>query len=389
MKELIVKKFIKNSNNIENDDVREKHGILGGVIGVISNLILVVSKIIIGILSSSISVIADAINNLSDFLSNIITVVGFKMSNKKADDDHPFGHKRVEYIISLIICIIIIIIGGKLLIDSIKSIINKDSVEFNYISIIVLGISIVIKGYQASWYFFLGKRINSISLKASGRDSINDCISTFAVLISALVFFIWKINIDSYVGILVSIFIVYSGIKLLLESASPLIGELPSKELVDKMLDILLKPELILGYHDLIIHSYGPNTYYSTIHLEFDYKKDILEVHELIDALEKIVFDKLNIILTVHMDPIIVDDEEIKSLKEKMTSFIKSINGEYNLHDFRLVRGKNRSNVLFDCTITDDVDKAILKEKLQAYLTSIDPKYHLIVVIERELKYKE
>lgn len=389
MKEFIVKHLIKDSDNIKDDNVREKHGILAGIIGIITNLILVTAKLIIGMITSSISIIADAINNLSDCLSNLITVIGFKIASKKADDDHPFGHKRVEYIISIIICVIIVIIGGKLLIESVTNIINKEPVKFDYVSLIVLGVSIFIKLYQATWYFFLGKRIDSISLKSSGRDSINDVISTIAVLVSAVIFIIFGLNIDAYIGILVSIFIIYSGIKLLIESSSPLIGELPSKELVDKMLEILLREELILGYHDLVIHSYGPNTYYSTIHLEFNYKDNILLVHELIDGLEKTVNKELGIILTVHMDPIVSDDEETINLKKSLLEYIKELNKDYNIHDFRLVKGQRRTNVLFDLTVSDEANKEELKSQITEFLKSIDEKYELIIVIERELKYKE
>lgn len=389
MKEFIVRHLIKDSDNTKDDKVREKHGILAGIIGVITNLVLVVAKFIIGMLTSSISIIADAVNNLSDCLSNLITVVGFKIAGKEADEDHPFGHKRVEYIISIIICIIIIIIGGKLLIESVTNIINKEPVKFDYVSLIVLGVSIVIKLYQATWYYFLGKRIDSISLKSSGRDSINDVISTIAVLVSAIVFIIFGLNIDAYIGILVSLFIVYSGIKLLIESSSPLIGELPSRELVDKMLEILLREELILGYHDLVIHSYGPNTYYSTIHLEFNYKENILVVHELIDSLEKKVNKDLGIILTVHMDPIVSDDEETIYLQERVLQYVKELNSDYSIHDFRLVKGQRRTNVLFDLTIIDEANKDELKNLIIKFLKSIDEKYELILVIEREFKYKD
>ena len=285
MNKLLVKLFIKDYKDVNDEKVRSRYGFFSGIVGIISNAILVGIKILIGILTASISIIADAINNLSDMASSLITIVGFKLSRKEADEDHPFGHERIEYICGLIVSLIILIIGGNFLITSFKKIFNPSDISITNIGILLLVISIIIKLWQSTFYKYTGKKINSTVLLASSKDSLNDCLSTSAVLISMLVMKFTEVNIDAYIGCLVSLLVMYNGIKMVLDASSPLIGSLPSKEYVDGLIEIVLSDEKILGFHDLVIHSYGPSKFYGTIHLEFDYREDIVEIHEIVDAI--------------------------------------------------------------------------------------------------------
>lgn len=348
---IIEKIFIKDHNNLTDEKVRTKHGILAGIFGVITNILLFTIKVIFGILSASISIIADAINNLSDSASCILTIFSFKISSKPPDEKHPYGHERIEYIISLLIAVIILLIGGSFFIESIKLSIDKVDVKFEIITIIILVISIVIKLYQALFYYNIGKKIKSPVLIASFRDSISDVLVTTTVLVSTIIYLCAHVNIDTYIGILVSIFIIYNGIKTIVESSNLLIGELPNKEFVNDFINACTKDEHIKGYHDLVFHMYGQNKLYATIHLEFDYKDDILHIHDIVDNIEKEIYRDFKTELVVHMDPVILDDDELNNYKRIVTNLIQGLYSEVTLHDFRLVRVNNEKKLFFDCAM--------------------------------------
>lgn len=351
---IIEKIFIKDHKNLHDEKVRVKYGILAGLFGIITNIFLAIIKVIFGILASSISIIADATNNLSDCASSVLTVFGFKISSKPPDEKHPYGHERIEYIISLIIAIIIIIIGGSFFIESIKLAIKKTDVNIEVITIIILSISIAIKLYQAFFYLSISKKINSTVLRASYRDSLSDVLITSTIFISTIIYIIWSINIDTYIGILVALFIIYNGIKTIIESSNLLIGELPNKEFVKSIIDKLVESDDIEGYHDLVFHMYGQNKLYASVHLEFDYKKDIIHIHELIDNIEHDVYEQFKVELVVHMDPVILDDEELNNYKRIITNLIEKQYPNFKIHDFRLLRANNQKTVLFDCAIPSD-----------------------------------
>lgn len=348
---IIEKIFIKDHNNLEDEKVRTKYGILAGIFGIITNILLTTIKIIFGIIASSISIIADAINNLSDAASSILTVFGFKISSKPPDEKHPFGHERIEYIVSLLIAVSILLIGGSFFIESIKLAIKKPDVNFELITIIILVISIVIKLYQAVFYLNVSRKINSPVLRAAFRDSLSDVLVTSTVLVSTIIYVTAKINIDTYIGILVSMFIIFNGIKTIIESSNLLIGELPNKELVDQIITTITKSEKIHGYHDLVFHMYGQNKLYATVHLEFDYKENIIEFHELVDEIEHEVYNKYKVELVVHMDPAILDDEELNNYKRIITKLIKETYNDFNVHDFRLIKVHDEKRIFFDCAI--------------------------------------
>lgn len=348
---IVEKIFIKDHKNLKDEKVRVKYGIVAGVFGIVTNILLAIIKVVFGIIASSISIIGDAINNLSDCASCVLTVFGFKISSKPPDEKHPYGHERIEYIISLIIAIIIIIIGGSFFIESIKLAIKHTDVNIEIITIIILAISIIIKLYQAFFYLNVSKKINSPVLRASYRDSLSDVLITSTILVSTIIYVACGINIDTYVGILVALFIIYNGLKTIIESSNLLIGELPNKEFVKSIIDCLLESDDIEGYHDLVFHMYGQNKLYASVHLEFDYKKDIIHIHELIDNIEHEVYERFKVELVVHMDPVILDDEELNNYKRIITNLISAQYENFNIHDFRLLRANGKKTVLFDCAI--------------------------------------
>lgn len=387
---ILEKIFIKDHKNIEDENVRMKYGILAGCVGIVSNFILVVIKILFGILSSSIALIADAVNNLSDAASSILTVFGFKISNKPPDSKHPFGHERIEYIISLIIAIIIIIIGGNFFIESIKIAIKKVSVDFTVITIVILVISILIKLFQAFYYYHVGKIIKSQVLKASFRDSLSDILVTSTILISTVIFIITGENIDAYIGIVVSLFILYNGLKTIIESSNLLIGELPNKEFVNEIIETLTKNEKITGLHDLVFHMYGQNKLYASVHLEFNYKEDIIEIHELIDSIEKEIYDKYKVDMVIHMDPAILDDEELNNYKRIINNMLKELYPEVSTHDFRIVRSTTKK-LFFDCAVRPEYSnkREYLKQDIERRVTDMIKGIDCIVTIDVKFEYKD
>ena len=349
---ILEKIFINDHENIKDEKVRTKYGILAGVVGIITNVILAVIKIIFGILSASISIIADAINNLSDMASSILTVFGFKISSKPPDNNHPFGHERIEYIISLIIAIVILVIGGNFLLESIRFIYKNHEVDFTVITIIILAISILIKIYQAIFYYTIARKIKSQALKAAFRDSLSDVLVTTTILVSTIIYVVAGIDIDGYMGILVSLFILYNGIKTIIESSNLLIGELPNKSLVNDIINTLTVSDKIEGFHDLVFHMYGQNKIYGSVHLEFDYREDIILIHEIIDGIEKEIYDKFKVEMVIHMDPVILDDEELNNYKRIVNNILKELNPLISTHDFRLVKGKDIKRLFFDCAVS-------------------------------------
>ncbi len=390
MRKLLLKLFIKDYQNTKDPIVRSKYGTLSGIIGIISNLILCTIKILAGLLSGSVSIMADGINNLSDAGSSIVTLIGFKLSSKPADEDHPFGHERIEYLTGVIVSFIILVIGGTLFISSFEKILDTEAtMEVNYVVYIILGISILIKLWQAFFYRKNGKAIDSDALMATSQDSLNDCISTIAVIIGMIVFSITGFSIDGYIGIFVSIFIIISGINMVKETISPLLGENISKELSDKISSKVLSYPGILGVHDLVVHSYGPNKTYATIHVEVSCKVDIFETHDMVDNIERDFRQELNIDLVIHMDPIDVDDPKTQELKEVVMKIVIEYDPVLTIHDFRIVPGPTHTNVLFDINMPlkhKDTPQELRKNitnKIKEYDESLNPVIQIDQVFNR------
>ena len=385
MKKLLLKLFVKNYEDKENPVVRAKYGILAGIFGIITNLIICSIKIIVGLISKSVSILADGINNLSDAGASIVTFIGFKLSSKPADEEHPFGHERYEYLSGMIVSIIILIIGGSLFIDSIDKIINPVVVETRLYIYIILVISIILKCLQSLFYRSLSKDIDSGALKASSVDSLNDCISTGAVLIGLVIFDLTNfIYIDGIMGIFVSIFILVAGIKMLNETMSPLLGEMPSKEDVEKIYEDIKKYDGVLGIHDLVIHSYGPSKTFVTAHVEVDSKIDIMISHDMIDNIEADFKKQFNIDLVIHLDPIDIHDEETNKLRKDISVILNSIDSKLSFHDFRVVKGITHTNVLFDVVMpitypkTPQELKIEITKKIKEYNDFLNP----VIVID-------
>lgn len=386
---LLRKIFIKDYKNINDPKVRNKHGLLAAFFGIITNLLLFAFKLLIGILTLSTSIIADAINNLSDMGSSFINLFGFILSNRPADKKHPFGHQRIEYIAGLIISLLIIFLGVIMGYSSIIKIIKNEATSYNVYVFIILGVAILVKLYQGLFYRYISKLISSLSLKASAKDSFDDVISTSLVLIASLIEFFTKgkVRIDGYIGLVVSIYLLISGIKMVIETSNPLIGISLDHELVKKIQKEILSYEGVLGIHDTICHSYGPTSIYMSIHIEVDAKEDFLKSHELIDKIEHEVGNKFQIILTIHMDPVILDNQEINEMKK----YLKVILDEYaikgiSFHDLRMVKGENRTNFIFDVLVP--FDKKLNNDDLLKYIEEKieqkDRKYHSIVKIDND-----
>ena len=389
MTNLLRKLFIKDYLNVEDNKVREKHGILASFVGIFTNLLLTVFKILIGIITLSISIIADALNNMTDMASCIVNLFGFKLANKPADKEHPFGHERIEYIAGLIISFIIIALAVVLGYTSVLKIINQETQTAIQIgTFIVLGGSILVKVWQSFFYRKIGKIINSVSLKASAQDSLNDVISTTVVLIVSIISFATngQVDLDAYAGIAVALFIVYSGIKLVIETANPLIGISPDNELVKNVVKDIETYDGVLGIHDLMCHSYGPTKIFITVHVEVDASVDVLKSHDLIDVIEYEVGQKHHLMLTIHMDPIDTKSEETNELKAKAIQFINEYDERLSLHDFRIVKGDTHTNVLFDVVLPFDVKYK--EEDVTKYLwgrfAEISNKYFLVIKYDRD-----
>ncbi|MCQ2078412.1 MAG: cation diffusion facilitator family transporter, partial [Bacteroidaceae bacterium] len=346
--------FIKDYQNVRDKKVREKHGLVASIGGVIVNIILFVVKFLIGVLVGSRAIISDAINNLTDLVSNIVSLFGFKIASRPADKKHPYGHERVEYITGMIVSFIIIAVAIVLGYTSIMALVSHDvNVTFTIASFIVLAVAIVGKILLGLFYNGMGKAIDSVSLKANMQDSINDAISTGAVLVSSLVIYfvpsLWWL--DPAVSIAVAIFILYSGIKLVMETVSPLIGLTPDSDFVKEILKEVMSFKGVLGIHDLVVHSYGETKIFITLHVEVDAYVDVMESHDLIDNIESEIGKKFGVELTIHMDPVDTKNPEIVILKEEIAKALGKFNAGLTFHDLRIVKGVTHTNVLFDVVL--------------------------------------
>lgn len=374
--------FIKNYKNVENPKVRVAHGKLAAGFGIVSNAILFALKLVFGLIAKSVSIVADSINNLSDFGSSTITLVGFKMSSKPADKEHPFGHQRIEYISGLIVSLIIVALAVLLLYQSIERIISQEAAVYTIWSFIILGIAILFKLIQGYFNYRMSKIINSVALKATALDSLTDSIATTLLLASALVSYFTGWNIDGWMGCLIALFVGFSGVKMILETSSPLIGEATNAEEIQKIVDDIKSSDGVLGVHDIVAHNYGPTKIFMTIHCEVDPNVPVLETHDKIDSIEMRIYQKYGVLLTIHMDPIDTTNPETNRLREKVNGIIHGINDSYSIHDFRVVHGDSHTNVLFDIVIPHEFkyDFEALKNEIQAKLNEGEEHNYFIVI---------
>lgn len=389
----IRKLFIKDYQDTQNPKVRFRYGLVAGIFGIISNALLCVFKLIVGVVGNSITIIADAINNLSDAGSSVVTLVGFKLSATPPDNDHPFGHARYEYITSLLVSVTVLFIGILLLKSSIEKCITPEEVSVSVYTYVVLGVAIAMKLVQMLIYLDFSKAINSGALKASAADSRNDVLATVAVLISTIVIDVAgdkispKVSVDGIMGIAVSAFIIVSSLLLIKEAMSPILGEKPPKELVDKITAKILSYDGVIGVHDLVVHSYGENHCFVVAHVEVPADVDITKSHDVIDNIEHDFWNEMHVRITIHMDPVDTKNKQLAVLKLRAQNAIANLDENLSLHDFRLVSGQTHTNMLFDVVIPygskitlDDVKDALEKE------FGNDPvKYFFVIDMDRKM----
>lgn len=390
---LFRKAFIKNYENVTDPKVRNRYGVCAGIIGIVSNAILFVVKIVAGIIGGSITIIADAINNLSDAGSSVVTLVGFKLSSTPPDKDHPFGHARYEYVTGLLVSMMVLFLGIALLKSSIEKVISPTPVEVSVFTYVVLSVSIVLKLVQMLVYTDFSKAISSNALKASAQDSRNDSLTTLAVLISTIIIDVCgdrinpKVSVDGIMGIAVSLFIIVSSVLLLKDAISPLLGEKPPKELVDKITAKILSYDGVIGVHDLVVHSYGANHCFVVAHVEVPVDVDIVKSHDVIDNIEHDMWNDMHVRLNIHMDPIDTKNKQLAHLKERVRMVVYALDPELSIHDFRMVNGDTHVNLVFDVVVPydskitlNDVHSACEKE-----FNNDETKYYFVIDMDRKM----
>ncbi|MEG2003114.1 MAG: cation diffusion facilitator family transporter [Clostridia bacterium] len=384
MSDFILNLFVKNKD-ISNSAVREKYGAVASVTGIFVNIMLFLGKFIVGTLASSVSITADAINNLSDAGSSIISFVSFKISGKPADRDHPFGHARFEYVASMIVSFIIMLIGFELLRDSIAKIINPQETIFSYLAVAVLCVSILMKLWLFVFYKKVSKKIDSTVMVASSADSLSDVLATSAVLVSLFVMKFTGFNTDGYIGIAVAIFILISGFKIMNETKNHILGTAPDHELILNLVTEAKSHSETLGVHDLVVHNYGPSRCFASMHVEVDGNGNIFKLHDVIDNIERDIQKKYGVQCSIHLDPIQTDDEAVNIVKIQIEAIISAIDNRLSVHDFRMVPGDTHTNLIFDLFIPFEIKmpEKELKELIDKQLDKISHKYYTVITFDR------
>ena len=385
MTNLLLRLFVRDADNTESPKVRAATGTLSGLVGIVCNLLLFAFKLLVGTLTGSVSITADAMNNLSDASGSIVTFIGFRVADKPADEHHPYGHARAEYLSGLGVAALILVIGIELVKTSVKKIFAPTPVEFTAVAAVVLLASIGMKFWMNLFNRSLAKRIDSTALMATAADSRNDCITTFAVLVAAVVEKLTHIPVDGWIGLAVALFILYSGLNLAKDTISPLLGENADPELREKIVDYIVSQPKVLGYHDLMVHDYGPGQRFASLRVEMDCREDPMDCHELIDDMERECLRSHNVHLVIHYDPVVIDDPVLTALKAKVQCLLQAKDSRLSLHDFRMVPGKRHMNLVFDVALPRDLkDQA---EALRGWVEDTlnaegDMVYHVIITFD-------
>lgn len=388
MTDLLIKLFIKDYSKPNDAAVREKYGVFSSIVGIITNLILAALKLVAGILSFSIAIIADALNNFSDAGSSIISFVSFKIAAKPADKEHPFGHARIEYVSSMIVSFLILLVGFELMTSSISGLFDGEgsNLEVTFITYIILSVSILLKLWLGLFYRKIAKKIDSSVVAAAAADSFSDCASTSAVLVSSIIIGItgWWF-IDSIVGLAVAVMIIIAGIKILNETKNSLLGEAPIKEVVESIKSTVEKYPEVVGIHDMLVHNYGPKTYIVSFHAEVDGSQDIYELHDAIDNIEREINEDLRILCTIHMDPIVTNDETVNELRAFTVETVKEICPEATIHDFRTVIGQTHTNLIFDLVLPFDLkeEPAMIVESIKSAIKDRRSYCFCVITVDR------
>ena len=385
MTDLILRIFVRDHKNTEDPAARDKCGRVAGAVGIVTNFLLFLMKIIVGTVFHSVSVTADAVNNLTDSGSSVVTLIGFKMASKPADEKHPFGHARIEYLSGVIVSFIVIFLGLQLGMSSIEKIITPEENALTPVALVVLVISILAKLWQCLFYRKVGRMIKSESVEATSKDSRNDVIATSVVLLGAVITMLTGVNLDGYMGAAVALFIVFSGVQLTISTADPLLGQAPEGELVQTITEKMLSYPGIIGMHDLAVHNYGVGRCFASAHCEVDAKNDILVSHDLIDNIERDFSRDLGIHMVIHLDPVIVGDARTDALHCKVQSLVTALYPTVTIHDFRVIWGVTHSNIVFDAAVPFAVkdSDAVITQKLEAEIQKLDPDYRTVVTIDR------
>ena len=381
MTNILLRLFIKNCEDTQNPAVRSSIGKLAGLTGIVCNCLLTVLKLVIGLLVGSMAIIADGVNNLSDAASSLTTLLGFRMAQRPADKQHPYGHARYEYLSGLAVAALILLIGAELVKSSIAKIINPEPIDISAATIALLAASVAVKLWMSGFYKTLGKKINSTALYATSVDSRNDVISTCAVLLGCLVNYLFGLNIDGYVGLAVAIFILYSSVGIAKDTISPLLGQQADDELVDKITELVLSHEKVLGVHDLLVHDYGPGRCYASAHVELSADEDPMACHDIIDDIECDVLETMNVHFVIHYDPVVQNDAEQNEMRRTVGEIIRELNPAFSIHDFRIVRGSAQSKLVFDLGVPYSMieKKKEIKERIDAALNERGKKYITII----------
>lgn len=385
MTDLILRIFVRDHKNTEDPAVRDKCGRVAGAVGIVTNFLLFLMKIIVGTVFHSVSVTADAVNNLTDSGSSVVTLIGFKMASKPADEKHPFGHARIEYLSGVIVSFIVIFLGLQLGMSSIEKILTPEENALTPVALVVLVISILAKLWQCLFYRKVGRMIKSESVEATSKDSRNDVIATSVVLLGAVITMLTGVNLDGYMGAAVALFIVFSGVQLTISTADPLLGQAPEGELVQTITEKMLSYPGIIGMHDLAVHNYGVGRCFASAHCEVDAKNDILVSHDLIDNIERDFSRDLGIHMVIHLDPVIVGDARTDALHCKVQSLVTALYPTVTIHDFRVIWGVTHSNIVFDAAVPFSVkdSDAVITQKLEGEIQKLDPDYRTVVTIDR------
>lgn len=386
MSNLLVKLFIKNYDNTGDVVVRTAYGVLASIVGIVCNVMLFVVKIIVGFLLGSISVIADSFNNLSDAASSIIGFVGVKMAEKPADKEHPFGHGRIEYISAFIVAFLVIQVGFSFFKGSVEKIVEPQTITFNSVSVIILAVSVLFKLWLGFFNRSLGKQVDSKVMKATATDSFSDAAITLLTIISILVAAVWEVNVDGFVGIGLSLLVIWNGINIAKDTLAPLIGESASPKLYEQLKSKVESYDGIVGTHDLIVHNYGPGRSMASIHAEVPADVNALVSHEIIDRIEEEVLSEMKVFLVIHMDPVETNNENVKKYKRMIEDIVKSIDEEMEVHDFRIVEGNIQTNLIFDLVVpfsykVNEDEK--IRKAISDIVSSQDEHLKCVIKIER------
>lgn len=382
---ILSKLLIKNRKDYENPEVRRAYGTLSGALGIFLNILLFAGKLTAGIISGSVAIVADALNNLSDAGSSVITLIGFRIAGQKPDSGHPFGHGRIEYISGLIVSMFIILMGFELGKSSVEKIISPTGTEFSIIAVIILAASILVKLYMCFYNRSVGKIISSPVMLATSADSLSDCVATTVVLICTLVTKFTSVELDGICGTAVAIFIFVAGIRAAKDTIDPLLGQPPTEEFVDEIGETVMSHKGILGFHDLIVHDYGPGRRMISLHAEVPADEDLLKTHDTIDNIEKELSEKLGCDAVIHMDPIETDDKVTMEAREKITELVKIIDERVTIHDFRMVTGPTHTNVIFDIVVPYDVKRteAEIRRDIERMVKTLDENYYAVVHVDK------